>query len=659
MNKYLFVFTLTFKVLLIVNFKHVGGNESCWNNEKECNIKAELFQNLKFSNGISMQIDCMSNLIEPREEDQQQIHFDSEQERIINENHQTSTNYLLLRRFMGIQAVMLDGCQTPLNTHTFGLEFLPICVNITSVALSHFHMDTLIPLNCNVNEETPQDEPNLQLEYLNIQFNEIAEIDGESFRQNYPQLRDILIESNSLKAIQTNAFKSLRSLENVRIVNEPVLMLKSADLFEYTSVLAIHLEALKQMTSEIFQHLPETLQNFYVADTQLDNEAAVVVRNALVLKNLTIKNCALQEFTLHDVHSTVERINLSGNVIKMFMAYENNLNELDLSNNQLEYFPIEWLKNLTNLKTLILKGNQIQVVSLNNVLHALPKGHIVDLRGNRLQNLHDYDIELEDVLVSQMRLKCDRNPWDCLWLHDFAHQYPEKFRILQYEKFISKINVNGLECIPAEKPLYVQLISHQSSTMASSTFAPVTTATEKIMNVSTYNLVYGNPWDFKRNQRAEALIIVFMLPLGIALLFLLLYMWIYCQKMFHLSYYQNFSCMRSPAVPNPSQRFDVVRQLPPIPKRTDARLSYPDAIHDDHDEGYEVPLNGVVSECNCKAQQCNTIEKCNKTIHITYEQLPTDEPHQIYEEIIHVEEEDDDDNDHKNAEHNADSKINK
>lgn len=595
-------------------------NESCWNTKNECNIKTELFKNLEFSNGISMQIDCRleASLIFNNQDQLKKAEGEE------NDFHLTTATNFLMPRFMGVQAVMLDGCQTPLNARTYGLEYLPVCNNVSKVSLRHFHMDILKPLNC------LEDHNQQQLEYLNIQFNEISIIDQESFNAHQPYLRDLLIEKNSLKVIDRNAFKPIRSLENLYIVNEPVLMLKFPDLFEYTSVVNIHLEALKQMTSDIFQHLPETLQNLYVANTPLDS-FEVCVKNALVLSNLTIKNCSLQVFTLQDVHSTVKSLDLSGNVMKTFTALENHVMELNLSDNNLEYVPYEWLKNLTNMETLILKGNLIHTLSLQELFKLIPQGKLYDFSQNRLQSLQDYDKDTIDIMLyTQVRLKCNQNPWNCLWLHEFAHYHPEKFLILQYDKYISKINVNGLECIPAEKPPVLKKLNNSETT----------STTDSFLNVSTYTLIYGNPWEFKRNQRAEALIIVFMLPLGIALLFLLLYMWIYCQKMFHLSYYQNFPCMRHPTTPA-TQRFDVVRQLPPVPLQTNDNRRPLTRIEDNNDEdggGYEVPLNGIISECNCMLQHPDGINKCQKAVHITYEQLPTQEPpSQIYEEVIEIE----------------------
>ncbi|XP_075153589.1 uncharacterized protein LOC142227125 [Haematobia irritans] len=665
---------LVLLVLLGGFSNYVESSESCWLHDDICNVHGEIFQNLEFSNGLAVQIDCSPNIVgkvsntkfgpENNDDDDREIILDLELDAaggagMEDVDHQTSSaTYLMLlrRRFMGVQSVMLDGCQTPLNTHTYGLEFLPICANVTKVSLQHYHIDSLAPLRCDGSDNDNGDKgQQLELEYLHLQFNEITSIDDTSFQgyYHYPHLRVLELQSNSLRVIQSKAFRPLKSLEYLRIVNEPALMLKSADIFEYTAVITIHLEALKQMTSEIFQHLPETLQTFYVSDTPFDVDV-IEVMNSRTLANLTLINCALEAFTLHDSHSTVKSINLNGNTLKRFVAHENNVKELDLSNNRLEHFNFEWLVNLTSLERLSLRGNHLRSLSLHGLMQSLPNGHFVDLRENRLQALHDVDKDVPFWLTTHLRLKVDQNPWDCLWLHEFAHSSPEQFRLLQYDKFISKINVNGLQCIPAEKPPDTTANTQTPNpNMPDSTLAP-----EKVVNVSSSPsssyTVYsnGDQWEFKRNQRAEALIIVFMLPLGIAFLFLLLYMWIYCQKMFHLSYYKNFSCVKKSANgPNPSQRFDVVRQIPPQQSQQQhyhhqhhhqqsEESGHHNYLHDHHhgdlDSGYEVPLHGMCSECNCKPINSNSLEKCEKAIHITYEQSPQEVPHQIYEEIINV-----------------------
>ncbi|XP_005179752.1 uncharacterized protein LOC101895537 [Musca domestica] len=621
-------------VLLLANGFQIAwsNDETCWINEDVCKVRAELYQNFEFANGLAMQIDCLEKQSENLENDLLVVDVDeggAQKQQQQPQQPSTASEFSTLwhRRFMGIQSVMLDGCQTPLNTPTYGLEFLPICANVTKVGLQNFHIDSLAPLQCAGQLD--------QLEYLVLQHNEIASIDDDSFGGHYPQLRVLELQGNSLKKIQNKSLQTLRALEHLKISKESVLMLKTPDLFESTAAISIYLVELKQMTSEIFRHLPETLQTLYVADTAIDNGGggvAVKLINAHALGNLTIARCALEAFTLIDKHSSVAVINLQGNALKEFHAYENQLKELDLGGNSLDYFPHEWLKNLTALERLSLRSNRLHILSLFELMDRLPNGHYVDLRDNRLQTLQEVDKEFPSWQTLQMRLKADHNPWDCLWLHDFAHAYPEKFRLLQYDKFISRINVNGLECIPSENPPAPPIETKKHQTLEES---PPTAAPQ----IPPMNVLYtagpnGDQWEFKRNQRAEALIIVFMLPLGIAFLFLLLYMWIYCQKMFHLSYYKNFSCVRN-QVPIASQRFDVVRQLPPLPS-SELNGGIPTTVVNEPG-GYEVPLHGMCSECNCKSLAYENQDKCHKTVHITYgDTSPQELPHQIYEEIINV-----------------------
>ncbi|XP_061389340.1 uncharacterized protein LOC133324520 [Musca vetustissima] len=656
-EKLIFLLPLLAKGLPLIraDSSSLGHDESCWLSSEVCNIRAELYQNLESSsNGIAMDIDCSDKINGNLENNADEL-----PEEDVSTKSAAFSVLWQRRRFMGIQSVILDGCQTPLNTQTYGLEFLPICANVTKVALQHFHMDSLGPLRCDA-ASTQQ----LELEYLHLQYNEIASIDDDTFQgQRYPQLRILELKSNSLRVLQSKSLQPLRALEHLTIIQEPVLILKSADLFEHTAAISIHLVELKQMTSAIFRHLPETLQTLYVSDTVIENGEGgdggyVELINPHALGNLTIARCALRAFTLIDDHSSLAVLNLHGNALQEFHAYENQLKDLDLSSNRLEYFPHEWLVNLTTLERLSLKSNRIHRISLQQLMVSLPLAHHVDLRENQLQSLNEVDGEFPTWQTLQMlRIKANHNPWDCLWLHDFAHKYPEKFRLLQYDKFISRINVNGLECVPAENPPKAsqearkpqqqqqQELEELTQSTASTPTAHATPATPQIPlnNISSFAVLYtaggpnGDQWEFKRNQRAEALIIVFMLPLGIAFLFLLLYMWIYCQKMFHLSYYKNFSCVRN-QVPTTSQRFDVVRQLPPITNgpNADHHISPPAICNDPG--GYEVPLHGMCSECNCKSlAYANQADKCQKTVHITYgDTSPQELPHQIYEEIISV-----------------------
>ncbi|XP_036327974.1 uncharacterized protein LOC118740519 [Rhagoletis pomonella] len=606
--------------------------DNCWNDSQQCLIHATLHRadEPPLSAGLTVEIDCQTKIALPPAGEQ---------------NHAPA---LLLRRLELAESLLLDGCHTPLGVETYGMEYLPNCGTVPQVYMERFHADTLQPFNCpGVNNS------DMQLELLRYRNNELATIGTDTFA-NLPQLRELYFAGNSLRHIARSAFDTLRVVERIHIVHEPLLALKDGDLFERTGVAELKLAQLKHITSDLFGHLPETLRQIHIARTTFDDDA-VVVSNPQLLRNISITVCTLKSFTLLESAQTtsVRYVNLSGNALRDFRvdfldgASNTSIagvETLDLSENELTQLPLSWLSSLRKLRHLLLRGNQLKRLSLPELMSAMPVVASLDLRGNQLASLHDA-AAASALSWEQVRIKIDRNPWNCLWLLEFAHTHPEKFRAFQYEKYISQINVNGLKCVPEEMLALADNATKSESHTNAATTTTTTTATMAtfvhgvqvqeqqrggVVNASTYKLIYGGPWEYKRSQRAEALIIVFMLPVGVALLFLLLYMWIKCQKVFHLSYYRSFSWPQRNIGQRfrSAERFDVVRQLPPTPNALNGNTN--------NNEDYETPLSGIGSVCNCNNIGTPTYanEKCRKLHHITYEELPSEQPYKIYEEII-------------------------
>nr|XP_036225235.1 uncharacterized protein LOC118682161 [Bactrocera oleae] len=593
--------------------------ESCWNDSEACLIQATLHRvdEPPQSTGLAVQIDCQTNTA--------------------GENNRAPA-YLL----RPMESLLLDGCHTPLDVVTYGMEYLPYCGTVPQVYMERFHADTLQPFSCPAANNSV-----LEVEILRYHNNELATVGTGAFA-NLPRLRELYFVRNTLRHIARTAFDTLRVVERIYIAHEPLLALKDGDLFERTGVADLQLIQLKHITSDLFGHLPETLRQLVVTRTTFDDDT-VVVSNPQLLRNISINGCTLKSFTLLESAQTtsVRYINLSGNALNEFrvdfLSDGSNtsivaVETLDLSENHLTQLPLLWLSELRKLRHLLLRGNQLKILSLTELMSATPTLKSLDLRDNELTSLHDA-AAVTALSWEQVRIQIDRNPWHCLWLLDFAHTHPEKFRAFQYAKYISQINVNGLQCVPVEVPVLADNVTESEPPVneTTTTLAPTMVRGIQIhgrnmgvVNASTYKLIYGGPWEYKRSQRAEALIIVFMLPVGVALLFLLLYMWINCQKVFHLSYYRSFSWPQRNIGRRftSAERFDVVRQLPPTPN----------ALNDNtnNNEDYETPLNGIGSVCNCNNIGVATYanEKCNKPHHITYEELPTERPYKIYEEII-------------------------
>lgn len=600
--------------------------ESCWNDSEACLIQATLHRvdEPPQSAGLAVQIDCQTKL----------------QLSTAGENNRAPA-YLL----RPLESLLLDGCHAPLDVETYGMEYLPYCSTVPQVYMERFHADTLQPFDCPGGNNSA-----MEVEVLRYHNNELATVGTDAF-SNLPHLRELYFVRNSLRHIARSAFDALRVVERIHIAYEPLLALKDGDLFEHTGVADLQLLQLKHITSDLFDHLPETLRQIVIARTLFDDDA-VVVSNPQLLRNISINGCTLKSFTLLESAQTtsVRYINLSGNALDEFRVdflSDGNSNTsivavetLDLSENELTQLPLLWLSALRKLRHLLLRGNRLKILSLAELMSALPALTSLDLRDNELTSLHEAAAATA-LSWEQVRIQIDRNPWNCLWLLDFAHTHPEKFRVFQYAKYISQINVNGLKCVPAEVPPPADNVTESEPLVNETTTATTQASTVLrgiqihgrnmgVVNASTYKLIYGGPWEYKRSQRAEALIIVFMLPVGVALLFLLLYMWINCQKVFHLSYYRSFTWSQRNIDRRftSAERFDVVRQLPPTPNTLNDNTN--------NNEDYETPLNGIGSVCNCNNIGAATYvnEKCTKPHHITYEELPTERPYKIYEEII-------------------------
>ncbi|XP_067626086.1 uncharacterized protein [Eurosta solidaginis] len=626
----LLLLTLVQLLVGVVHIKPTNGivdAENCWNESEECLIHAMLhrFDEPPHSAGLTVEIDCQAKAALPA----------------MNENNHAPA--FLLRRLEHAASLLLDGCHTPLDVQTYGMEYLSNCDTVPKVFMERFHTDTLLPFNCPSGNNSA-----MQVEMLGYSNNELATIATDTFA-NLPQLRELYFARNSLRHIARSAFDTLRVVERMQIVHEPLLALKDADLFERTGVADLQLMHLKYINSKLFEHLPETLRQIVVAHTTFDSDA-VIVRNPQLLRNISINDCTLKSFVLLESTQTmsVQYINLSNNALTdlrvdfLSNSVGNNasiaaVETLDLSANELTQLPLAWLNGLRKLRCLHLRDNRLVKLSLPTLIDAIPLVALLDLRGNQLSTLADAALVATALSWAQVHIKIDRNPWSCLWLLEFAHTHPEKFRVFQYEKFISQINVNGLKCVPVEVSA-----SLENVTTASAAHTSVTTTAPYIeikpprnaINASTYKLIYGGPWDYKRSQRAEALVIVFLLPVGVALLFTLLYMWIKCQKVFHLSFYRSFTWSQSNIGRRfaSAERFDIVRQLPPLPSALNVNNN-----HNNNDD-YETPLSGGIgSVCNCHnniGTPTYANEKCRKLHHVTYEELPSERPFKIYEDII-------------------------
>ncbi|XP_039497937.1 uncharacterized protein LOC120455618 [Drosophila santomea] len=546
-----------------------------------------------------------------------------------SENGTMETNYFDLgaQRVAGKRHVTLDGSQTPpLGISSYGLEYLDNCVDLESLEIQRFVGCATLKLSCG-----GALIPNLTA--VAFRDNELGTFSGNTF-QNLPHLKQLHLQHNSLKYIEY--FESGADLEELIIQDEQDLGLYEVQILEQLPLLKrLSLLNIKKITDGFLRTLPENLTDLVIEDTPIEPGALHLTEGIAKLVNVTITNCQLKEFALQPAHNLdIIYLNLSGNALSSFsISFENGpstLQTLDLSRNKLEHLNFTWFYRTISLRSLHLRENLFHSLSLYQLGLISPATiHHIDLRSNELMSFQDTENADLPFWNPQLRISIDGNPWSCQWMLNFSHMQPQLFRLFQYSKYISHININGLSCIPQEppsdEPPKVRRIMHVRINGKDSA-VPVP---HPPGNVSSFTVLYGNPVELHRSQRSLALIIVFMLPLGIAFLFLLLYLYLHCERLFHLSYYSSglpcFGGEKSSSGPRFVDHVDIVRY--PI---ANGGSCTPVDLETDLPDGYETPVSGGTSICNCTGHREST---CSRTHHVTYESLPAELPYQLYAEI--------------------------
>lgn len=549
------IFTLSFLIHGDDGDGSVPLNE-CW--RSSANESCEIVANITLNSGyvFSIQFEC----------------FDE------SSGQHVQNNEILNKRFANTQKVDLDGCKVPsgFNLQNFGLHFIPNVTEILDVLkIKQFDFDVL---------KADFIQNFTVLRELSLENNEIDSLFVNE-NLNLKQVKVLKLRNNKIGYISFSAFEKL---EELLWENEDTSYLKVPTVFKKIPLKSVMFKNIK-VPEELFKNFPTTLEKLLVTQMKLTNgNSTLVLENNGVLKVIVLVDNDLPSLNLKDHKDipTVEFLNLSGNCLhEVFLRNFTQLKELDLSRNRITVLDKESFQEMRNLRMLLLKHNNLQTFHLNIFNRSFPSLEFVDVSHNKLMKIaFNKDLQLSP----QLQIRVDGNILSCEWLQTFFLNYPEKFGIFKYEKFTSKVNINGLECFANCLNLT------ETEEDAKNTKLNVTKVNDS-QQLSVESLG-------KKNQRAEALIIIIMLPLGVAFLSILLFLWIKCQKIFHSSFYRTLPYIGSP------DRFDVVRQMPSAPE-----------------EDYETPL------------ACGNIchdgpdFKCSQNCTLNYEDFPMKED--IYQEI--------------------------
>ncbi|XP_034474199.1 leucine-rich repeat neuronal protein 1 [Drosophila innubila] len=593
MSKWYATRQMTHCLVVVYSFcfllRHVLADETCLIHATLFVTPLELRQEQDF--GLPLDIDCSN----------------------ANNSRVSGTFDLGAQRVAGKLHVLLDGSQTsPLNTSSYGLEYLDNCAQLQSLQIERFVGDVSLGLSCN----------GFKLESMRqvyFHHNELGTLSGISF-ELLPQLKQLHLEENSLKLIES--FSGCKQLEQLNIRKERQLALRQSDiLLQLRQVQRVELTQLKLIEAPVLEELPGQLKELLVQTTPITPHQFKIFKGSEQLINLTLCQCELTLFTLESESFNLLHLNLSGNALRQLQIFNSSsLLSLDLSSNHLSSLNRSWFVQMPRLQKLQLQQNRLHSISMLQLLQLSPVTlSQLDLSHNELLRLEQTENTRWDQM-RQLRIQIDGNPWSCQWLLNFSHAQPELFRLFSYDKYISQINVNGLSCTPQLEEDPPQTNSNRSQQLINASNR------NAHLNVSSHTVLYGNPVQQSHSQRSEALIIVFMLPFGIALLFLLLYLYLHCERLFHWSYYSSglrcFGGNKSSRAHRFVDHIDIVRY--PV-----ANASMGIDLEPQPD-GYETPLSGSASICNCAGHRQSS---CSRTHHVTYETMPTELPYQLYAEI--------------------------
>lgn len=428
-------------------------------------------------------------------------------------------NEILRKRFANTSKIEIDGCSVSSgsNLNNFGLQFIPNVFDILDVLrIKRFYFDVF---------KTDFIEKFTILRELSLENNEIDSLFVND-NANLKQVKILKLRNNKIGFLSFTAFQKL---EELLWENEDSTYLKLSTVLKNIPLKSLLFNNIK-LPIDLFRNLPATLIKMHV--TLMKFDSTVFLQNNGVLKAIVLVDNDLPSIKLEDNIDipTIEYMNISGNCLhEIFMRNFTQLKQLDLSRNRFSVLEEESFQDMRNLELLLLYENNLHTIDFNMFNETLRSLRFIDVSHNNLKKIGiDDDIEL----IKHFKIKVDGNDLKCEWLQEFFLDRPEKFQIFSYKKYTSKLNINGLEC----------------STNCVNVTEDVVATTKKPHPYNVQQLAVESLG--KKNQRAEAFIIIIMLPVGVAFLSILLFLWIRCQKIFHGSFYRNL-----PIIGGSSSRF--------------------------------------------------------------------------------------------------------
>lgn len=419
------------------------------------------------------------------------------------------------KRFHEIDEISLNGCGVN-RENTLGIEYIPDAGAVKVLVIEMFRVDVIK----NVSFELCG-----QLIHLELRTNAISSITSDSF-MGLKSLVELVLQNNHLQSLNDAGLTELSSLQSLTI-NEPTLPINNSLIFP-NNISRITIEA----KSVKWPNFPDSLNQLHIANTPtIINRSDILCQNSSHLQSLAMTGCSLNDIPVMNC-STLKNFNISGNRLRSIA--ENmliNLVTFDISYNQITSIGVALLRSMPHLEVFAAQNNRIDTVS-NDAFVSNFDLKVVNLSHNQLRQVYT------NMPVQQnMQIVINENPWSCRWVLDIAQTHQYLFSNFKFDKSLHRVNIRGLSCHFYEG--------------------------DEIRNYKQLSTPQAPPADIdatstKRNPRDTAILTLVILVLGVALLFILLFLHIKCRRDSQQPFYRTL-----PYNQRLTERTDYVRRILP------------------------------------------------------------------------------------------------
>lgn len=475
-----------------------------------------------------------------------------------NESTATTSAFSNHERYSNIAQVALNGCSVN-REDTLGVEFVPDPSAVRLLSIRMFH----------VVGEIPEDTFSAYglLESLELVDNIILGVSNTSLR-GLGALKTFVISNCDLQYMDESALQYMQRLRNFTI-REPWMELSQL-LKMPTDLRRLIIEV---RSLDWWSRLPKSLEELSVSRTQINlmsfNMDAISNLSRLHTFNLVYTNIT-QWPSIQSNY--LQLLNLSHNHHRMLSDHDlPMLHTYDVSFNELNEITETTTRSMHKLRFFYAQNNRLEIVAATAFVQNAYL-EMVNLAGNKLRTFTPKLPAQQDV-----RIQVDDNEWDCRWVIDLYLKNRPIFDRLRYAKVHDIYNVHNLRC-----KFYDQSNTQQDY---NGKYPP------NLLNIPTA------PTMVMRRPKDTAILTLIILVVGVAFLFLLLFLHIKCRRD-GLKSFNRFLPTESPHRQRLTDRTDYVRRDLPATE-------------------YEAPIL-----CLRNSPPMDDVEKRHTDEGIVYEEIP-------------------------------------